>query len=229
MITREEFERALETYKKEEKRAKFYDMVVNLFDKGFKVEGCVIILAIWNSKNFGSNLKSFDSSSFESTLTSLEKSFAPLDGIEFRTADFDKLSGDISTIYETLSTIEYVKFTGASKLMHLRNRKLFVIWDGYIRGSNQEPKKHYENLDIVKRGDWKLKEYGNSADDYIEFLKDMQKRFTHINFIESGKTFAKAIDEFNYANITLQIQKMGKNSKKEKNTGLDFGNIDNYV
>ena len=38
----------------------------------------------------------------------------------------------------------------------------------------------------------------------------MQKLFKNINFQNERKTFAKAIDEFNYVNITLPIQEMGK-------------------
>ena len=102
------------------------------------------------------------------------------------------------------------------KLMHLRNRKLFVMWDGYIRGSDLKRKSYYENLDIVKRGDWKIKRYGDKAKDYVEFLKDMQKRFRHITFNEKSRTFAKAIDEFNYINITCPIQRMEKKERKVK-------------
>jgi hypothetical protein len=45
----------------------------------------------------------------------------------------------------------------------------------------------------------------------------MQLIYGHIQFDEGGnKTFAKAIDEFNYINITLPIQKMENEEKSQK-------------
>lgn len=228
MITNEAFQKAVLKYKEEESRGSFYDMAVNLFNEGFKTEAYLIILATWNFANFRYVVKNFDLIGFENTLKSLEDNFGHLDGKEFRTADFDVLHEDIETIYNTLSAINGIRYTGSPKLMHLRNRKLFIMWDGYIRGL--KPKRCYENLDIVKKGDWEIKKYGERASDYVLFLKDMQKKFRHIAFKENGKTFAKAIDEFNYVNITLQIQKIeGKAKKKKINTGLGLGNIDEYV
>jgi len=52
--------------------------------------------------------------------------------------------------------------------------------------------------------------------DYFQFLKDMQERFRNIKFRSNEKTFAKAVDEFNYVNITRHIQNMEKKDKKEK-------------
>jgi hypothetical protein len=136
---------------------------------------------------------------------SLEKHFQRLDGKNIRTADFGSLHEDISAIYDALSQIKGIQYTGAPKLMHLRNRELFVMWDAYIRGL--KPRKAYERLDVVKHGDWEVKKYGSSADDYVQYLKDMQKRFAGVSFGDERKTFAKAIDEFNYVSITLPIQR----------------------
>jgi len=212
VITNEAFREAVLKFKIEESRGSFYDMAVNLFNKGFKTEAYLVILATWNFANFRYAVKNFDLIAFRDTLNFLEKNYEHLDGKEFRTAGFDALHEDIETIYNTLSAINGIRYTGSPKLMHLRNRKLFIMWDGYIRGLR--PKRYYENLDIVKKGDWEIKKYGKKAEDYVEFLKDMQKRFAHINFIESEKTFAKAVDEFNYVNITLPIQEMENEEKK---------------
>jgi len=211
MITNEAFREAILKFKEEESRGSFYDIAVNLINKGFKTEA---ILATWNFANFRYAVKIFDLISFEESLNSLANNFERLNDKEFRTADFDALHEDIETIYNTLSAINGIRYTGAPKLMHLANRKLFVMWDGYIR--RLRPKRYYENLDIVKKGEWEVKKYGKRAEDYIEFLKDLQKKFKHINFEENGKTFAKAIDEFNYVNITLPIQKREKKENKEK-------------
>jgi len=214
MITNEAFREAILKFKEEESRGSFYDIAVNLINKGFKTEAYLIILATWNFANFRYAVKIFDLISFEESLNSLANNFERLNDKEFRTADFDALHEDIETIYNTLSAINGIRYTGAPKLMHLANRKLFVMWDGYIR--RLRPKRYYENLDIVKKGEWEVKKYGKRAEDYIEFLKDLQKKFKHINFEENGKTFAKAIDEFNYVNITLPIQKREKKENKEK-------------
>jgi len=96
--------------------------------------------------------------------------------------------------------------------MHLKNRCVFVMWDGYIKG--EKAKKYYDELEIVKNGKWKIKKYKNNPKDYFQFLKDMQEKFKDINFKSIEKTFAKAIDEFNYVNITLPIQNMEKNKKR---------------
>lgn len=203
VITSKTFQEAIRKY-----------IAVNLFNKGLKIEAYLIILTTWNFANFRYAVKDFDLISFEKTLKALEKNFAPLDNIEFRRADFDSYIKDICEIYISLSKIKGIYFTGASKLMHLRNRKLFILWDDYIRGLKS--KRYYEKLDIVKQGNWIIKRYGNKPEDYIEFLKDMQKRFSQVHFKENRKTFAKAIDEFNYVTITLPIQEMEKEEKKVK-------------
>src|SRR5690606_605114 len=133
---------------------------------------------------------------FENTINTLETNFRRLDGQDIRTADLVGLRSDICTIYETLSRVKGIQYTGAAKMMHLRNRELFVMWDGYIRG--EWPKKCYRTLDIVVRGDWDSKKYKTTANGYLEFLKDMQGRFAHVSLNQTDKTLAKAIDEFNY-------------------------------
>jgi 5-methylcytosine-specific restriction protein A len=208
MITDKTFQDAVLRYKAEESRGSFYDIAVNLFNKGFRTEAYLLLLATWNFASFRYAVTNFDLMAFEHTVNSLETHFLRLDGKDIRTADFDSLQEDISVIYNTLSQIKGIKYTGAPKMMHLRNRELFVMWDGYIRG--QKPRKNYEGLDIVKRGDWDIKEYGDSADDYLQYLKHMQGKFAGIPFSEQGKTFAKAIDEFNYVSVTLPIQRAEK-------------------
>jgi len=208
MITDKAFQDAVLRFKAEESRSSFYDMAVSLLNNGFKTEGYLLLLATWNFASFRYAVTKFDLVAFEHTMNSLETHFLRLDGKDIRTADFDSLQEDISDIYNTLSEIKGIKYTGAPKIMHLRNRELFVMWDGYIRG--QKPRKDYEGLDLVKRGDWDIKEYGDSADDYLQYLKDMQGKFAGISFSEQGKTFAKAIDEFNYVSITLPIQRAEK-------------------
>ena len=212
MITDKAFQDAVLRYKVEESRGSFYDIAVNLLNKGLKTEAYLLLLATWNFASFRYAVTSFDLVAFDATVKSLETYFQHLDGKDIRTADFDSLREDISVIYNTLSKIKGIQYTGAPKMMHLRNRDLFVMWDAYIRGL--KPRKSYEKLDIVKRGDWDVKEYGDSAEDYLQYLKDMQRKFVSISFAEQGKTLAKAIDEYNYVSITLPIQRAEKAASK---------------
>jgi hypothetical protein len=224
MITDKAFQDAVLRFKAEESRGSFYDMAVSLFNSGFKTEAYLLLLATWNFASFQYAVTKFDLVAFKSTVKSLEANFQHLDGKDIRTADFDSLREDVAVIYNALSQIKGIKYTGASKMMHLRNRELFVMWDGYIRG--QKPRKDYERLDIVKRGDWDIKEYGDSAADYLEFLRDMQNRFGSVSFRENGKSFAKAIDEFNYVSITLSLQRLQKAADRSPEKGISVAVAD---
>ena len=53
--------------------------------------------------------------------------------ILLQTVEFDEIKDTIKKIYSALSKVKGVEYTGASKVMHLINRKLFVMWDSYIR------------------------------------------------------------------------------------------------
>lgn len=213
MVTEKMFRDAVLRYKVEESRGSFYDIAASLLDRGFTKEAYLLLLATWNFASFRYAVTSFDLVAFENTVKSLETNFRRLDGKNIRTADFGSLREDISVIYDILSRIKGIQYTGAPKMMHLRNRELFVMWDAYIRGL--KPKKSYERLEIVKSGDWKVKEYGSGADDYLQYLKDMQHKFADISFIEEGKTLAKAIDEFNYVSITLPMQTMERAGRRK--------------
>ena len=84
---------------------------------------------------------------------------------------------DIRLIYGELKN--HVRQTGASKIMALKNPHLFMMWDTRIRKLY-----HIDNK-------------GN-PDDYIEFLGRMKGEIIDIKWHNKGKSFAKAIDEYNY-------------------------------
>lgn len=213
MITDQDFVEATRKYE-EEKRGSFYEIATNLMNNNFEIEAYFLILATWNFAVFRYAVKDFNVNGFREKIRELDQYFIPLKDENFRTINFEDYKDGIEKIFATLSSIKGIEFTGASKIIHLKNRSVFVMWDGYIKG--EKPKKYYNELEIVKNGDWRLKRYWNNPEDYFQFLKDMQERFRHINFLSDEKTFAKAIDEFNYVNITLPIQKMEKNKKKQK-------------
>lgn len=217
MITDQDFVKATRKYE-EEKRSSFYEIATNLMNNNFEIEAYFLILATWNFAVFRYAVKDFNVNGFREKIRELDRYFIPLKDEKFRTINFEDYKDDIREIFATLSSIKGIEFTGASKIIHLKNRSVFVMWDGYIKG--EKPKKYYNELEIVKNGDWRLKRYRNNPEDYFQFLKDMQERFRHIKFLSNEKTFAKAIDEFNYVNITLPIQEMQKNKKKQK-AGLE--------
>jgi len=208
MITQEKFNETISKMNELERRGSFYDMAVNLIDNNFEIEAYLLILATWNFAVFRYAVKDFNIDSFKKTMEELAPYFDRLKGKDFKTIEFDKYKKDITRIYETLAKIKGVQYTGASKIMHLKNRSVFIMWDNYIRGHKLE--KHYNELEIVKEKNWKKQEYGNDAGSYLRFLKDMQALFKGIEFQSDKKTFAKAIDEFNYISITLPIQDMEK-------------------
>jgi len=212
MISDEEFTKATKEFDAIEKRGSFYNMAIGLINNNFEMEAYFLILATWNFARFRYAINNFDINGFKEKIKELNPYFNRLINEDFRTINFDKYKKDIEKIFATLSSIKGVEFTGASKILHLKNRSVFVMWDRYIKG--EKTKKYYKELKIVKNGDWKIKKYQNDPENYFQFLKDMQERFKNINFQSNEKTFAKAIDEFNYVNITLPIQNMEKNNKK---------------
>jgi len=217
MITNEEFIEATKKFDEIEKRGSFYNMAVDLIKSHFEIEAYFLILATWNFARFRYAAKDFNINSFKEKIMELNTYFEPFKNETFRTINFDRYKDHIKTIYEVLSSFEGIKYTGASKIMHLKNRAVFVMWDGYIKGN--KAKKDYQKLDIVQKGDWEVPKYGNSAKEYIRFLMDMQNKFKNISFQDDNKTFAKAIDEFNYVKITLPIQDMEKDKKNKKGQG----------
>lgn len=199
-------------FEKLESRGSFYKMAENLINKGFKLEAYFLILATWNFGYFRYVVKGFDIDNFKQTMDELEKYFRRLEKEKFKSINFDKYAEDIQTIYSKLANMKEIKYTGATKIMHLRCPTVFVMWDGYIKGD--KTKRYYEDLDIVKNDNWEIEKYDDDAEGYLQFLKDMQIKFKDAK--PSHNThFTKCIDEFNFLNITLPIQEMEKNEKKK--------------
>lgn len=139
------------------------------------------------------------------TLRSLEEQFKNLRGKKFLTIDFDEeaVSSSIRTIYKELDNIPYIGGpTTISKILHLLNPEIFVMWDN----------------DILKYYKKKNKRIRDSPEGYLEFLKEAQKELkeafgerqkqTGKKFDEiereirgryKNKTLAKIIDEYNWA------------------------------
>jgi len=213
MIDIQIFNKTTNDFDKREGRTNFFKLAQNLINRGFETEGLLLILTTWNFAIFRYAVKQFDIDNCKAVLETLKPNFDKINGQDFKTINFDNYKSDIQTIYNSLSEIEGIKFTGAPKLMHLKNPNVFVMWDAYIRG--EKPKKHYGQLDTFKNGTYEFKKYSKDFDGYFNFIRDMQGKFKHLN-LNRQKSLAKAVDEFNYVNITLPIQEMEKKNKKIK-------------
>lgn len=142
---------------------------------------------------------------YTSTLSALEGRFGELRKKRFITLDLEeeKVVHAITTIYDELRLFEYLGgATAISKITHLLNPEVFVMWDGEIR------KRYHKKNRIVD--DW--------GRGYLEFLRMTQHEITEallerveenvkdLHQIEKevrskykNKTLARLIDEYNYA------------------------------
>jgi len=179
----ETLKKACEEYKRQEGRASFYDVALEIADS-HPLQASIIILAVWNMNRF--RYFASDSQNLVDLQNAIEKCeplFQRIKGKDFKTVNFDEIEDTVKQIYSMLSKVMGVEYTGASKVMHLINRDLFVMWDRATR-----------------------KEYGyHIADenDYFEFLKKMQEMFKDVEWDMPNKTFAKAIDEYNQVTVTI--------------------------
>jgi hypothetical protein len=175
-----------EEFKKSEGRASFFEIAMEIASE-HPLQASIIILATWNTARF--RFMASDKQNITHLKNAIEESrplFETIKDKDFQSVNFDEIKGIVKKIYDIFSAVKGVEYTGASKIMHLFNKKLFVMWDSYIR-------EEYG--------------YGTSAVDFLNFQKDIQGKFRGIEWDEPNKTLAKAIDEFNYVTITIPKQK----------------------
>lgn len=170
-------------------------MFRKLMDKGCEIEAYLFILATWNFASFRYAMKEFDVDAFKVKVNKLAPLFERMNCEDFVSMDIGKYSKEIKEIFKTFADIKGIKSTGAPKLMHLKLPRVFVMWDSYIRDAYG-----YEN--------------GN-ADDYVSFLKKMQKKFSRCK-VPAGRTLAKAIDEHNYKKYTMPALEKARKKRKNK-------------
>jgi hypothetical protein len=174
--------RECENFKQYEGRASLYDIALEIID-AYPFQAVLIILATWNVSRWrfmaANSQRIVD---LKNTLNECKPLFEQLKNEDFKTANFDQISLPVKEIYAKLSKIKGVEFTGGSKVMHLFNRNLFVMWDQPIR----------EEYNL-----------GTSGSAYLTFLKLMQQKISDIQWSDPSKTLAKAIDEYNQATITI--------------------------
>jgi hypothetical protein len=190
----ETLRKACEEFKNEEGRASYYDVALEIVED-HPLHASLIILAVWNMNRFRFMANDTQNLVYlKSVMEECKPLFEQLKEKNFKTVNFDEIRDTVELIYSKFSQINGVEYTGTSKVMHLLNRKLFVMWDRDIR-----------------------EEYGfNEADgnDYFNFLKLMQEKFKDIEWDMASKTFPKAIDEFNHVTITLPKMRERYGKKK---------------
>lgn len=187
-------ERKLSGFTEKEVRWDYYPMFLKLMEKGCEIEAFMFILSTWNFARFRYVMREFDLDAFTDTVKKLNYSFQKIQHEDFKTMNFSKYEDEIKHIFKALAGIKGIEATGAPKLMHLKLPKVFVMWDSYIR-------KAYG----YNKGD---------AEDYIAFLRDMQKRFADSK-VDSSRTLAKLIDEYNYKKFTMpELDKARAKRKK---------------
>lgn len=175
-ITQRQFDRVIaKSERRKSFRGQLYQMALDLLGAGREIEAYLLILATWNFARFRYFMKTFDLETFRDAIATAQPHFQRLASYSFPTADFDVLADDIMAIYDKFKLI--AEQTGASKILHFRQPKLFIMWDTDIRKSYG---------------------LGSSARDYILFHKRMQSEFGHLTWSREDKTFARSIDEYNY-------------------------------
>jgi len=153
----------------------------------------------------------------------LEAEFAKLRGQRFLSIDFynENISNTIKTIYNGLRKFPKLGgLTTISKVLHLLNPELFVMWDINIREVYQK----------------KNRLVNDTASGYLEFLKENQNEIMEcISDIQretgkttdeaeqeirskfNNKTLARIVDEYNYITYTL-LRNRKPNTPKKKST-----------
>lgn len=187
MIDQLEFEDKVSKFQTfEDTRSKIADSFQNMINSGFEIEAYLLILSTWNFAGFRYVLTKFKISDFKETLNAINPIFDKLRHENFRNADFDKLHDDIVFLYEKLN--QFAKQTGTTKIMHFKVPDLFVMWDTAIRKEYKIPNKA-------------------TASDYIEFLKLMKTKFSHLEWLNEKISFARAIDIYNFIITQEKIRK----------------------
>lgn len=177
-VTQRHFEKIIAGQPSEPTRSQLYQIGLNMIASDFEIEAYLLILATWNFARFRYALRRFDLDQFRNVIGTVNPIFKRLAPHSFETADFDLLADDIEAIYSQLKPL--VEQTAASKIMHFKHPKLFVMWDTDIRA-------HYKIPNV------------STARNYLDFLRLMRSTFGHIRWTQPDRSFARAIDEYNFA------------------------------
>ena len=199
-ISQKEFENTIKEFERiVDVRDQLWDRARKLLENGYEVDAYILILATWNFARFRYFIKIFYLDKFGRAIKKTNPIFKKLRNKDFESIDLNNkiIKKDIKDIYSEIKKV--AEQTGASKIMALKNPKLFIMWDTEIRRI------------------YKISNY-STPDDYIEFLIKMKDVFSKIKWNNKKRPFAKVIDEYNYA----IVDKIRSERKKKKNKKINI-------
>jgi hypothetical protein len=185
----------------------------------FILAGAKLIIITWNAirfqrlpKGVRDNLENDILEAYMKTKLDLEKLRG--ERLENLNLNDDELKKTIMKIFLEFSSKKSIEFTGASKILHVLNPYVFMMWDSSIR--NAYHKLHANNHNPA------------SPDCYLEFLKQSQEIIKsvlskrseddiwndHLTFIDKDfmaafsfkESTLKMLDECNYVRFKLNIK-----------------------
>lgn len=126
-----------------------------------QVIGC--FLATWGRMSRNVERRDFDWERLSKSIRELNERFERLRDEKLSDVDFnnEEVAEAIKRIYTRLIKVENLGPTGASKVMHLLNPELFVMWDNNVR-------------DKI-RPDNEGRKFAGNADGYLDFLRWIRK------------------------------------------------------
>ena len=104
-------------YMEREGRYKLFEMARNLLCHGYQTEGRLLLLFGWNSTWLAKRSGKFNLDRFEETLEKCKPYFDKLRGESLQKIVLNDHEEDIKHIYDTLSSVDDIKSTGASTIL----------------------------------------------------------------------------------------------------------------
>jgi hypothetical protein len=225
----EKFLEYCKKYHEGEPRDIAYVVARNIVDRGqlndsFVLAAAKIIIITWNIAGFQRLLHEDKLKLDNEILESFRNSKQELEKLkDKRLENLDlnnpEIVASIEKIFNEFSSKKSIKYTGASKILHIINPSVFMMWDNNIRNA-------YHKLHI---GTHKSNEYAKC---YIEFLKKSQEIIksllqkknegdfwnVHLSFMDEDfvrsfsfkETMLKMLDECNYWIFTKSNSKIGR-------------------
>ena len=125
---------------------------------------------------------------------------------------------DITTateLFRSFSACESLKWTGASKALHVRNPRVFVMWDQDIRMAYHSNHSWHDPRDCVTCYGEFMKTNNDIAKALLEEVGEDQLASLHPDFERTlfKRTLAKMMDEYNFAVIKPLIKNAGNKIK----------------
>jgi len=185
----------------------------------FILAGAKVIIITWNAVRFQRSPKevrdNLENDILEAyTKTKLELEKLKGERLENLNLNDSELKETIKRIFLEFSSKKSIEFTGASKILHVLNPFVFMMWDNNIRSAY-----HKLHTDNHKAG---------SPECYLEFLKQSQEIIktilskrsgndiwsNHLTFIDKDfmtafsfrESMLKMLDECNYVRFKLNIK-----------------------